>query len=34
MRAINEQQSRTFAQIRDAVLPKLMSGEIEVGNFV
>jgi type I restriction enzyme S subunit len=29
----HEQQSRTLAQIRDAMLPKLMSGEIEVGNF-
>lgn len=27
----NEQQSRTLAQIRDALLPKLMSGEIQVG---
>ena len=26
----NEQQSRTLAQIRDALLPKLMSGEIRV----
>jgi type I restriction enzyme S subunit len=26
----NEQQSRTFAQIRDALLPKLMSGEINI----
>jgi type I restriction enzyme S subunit len=26
----NEQQSRTLAQIRDALLPKLMSGEIQV----
>jgi type I restriction enzyme S subunit len=28
----NEQQSRTLAQIRDALLPKLMSGEIRVDN--
>jgi len=27
-----EQQSRTLAQIRDALLPKLMSGEIVIGN--
>jgi len=26
----NEQQSRTLAQIRDALLPKLMSGEIQI----
>jgi type I restriction enzyme S subunit len=32
MRAINEQQSRMLAQIRDALLPKLMSGEIRVDN--
>jgi type I restriction enzyme S subunit len=29
----NEQQSRTLAQIRDALLPKLMSGEIQVGEI-
>lgn len=28
----NEQQSRTLAQIRDALLPKLMSGELGVDN--
>jgi len=26
----NDQQSRTLAQIRDALLPKLLSGEIRV----
>ena len=30
--ASNEQQSRTLAQIRDALLPKLMSGEIHIDN--
>ncbi len=30
MRAINDKQSRTLAQIRDALLPKLMSGEIQL----
>lgn len=28
----NDEQSRTLAQIRDALLPKLMSGEIDFGN--
>jgi type I restriction enzyme S subunit len=28
----NEQQSRTLAQIRDALLPKLMSGEIQLSS--
>ena len=28
----NEQQSRTLASIRDALLPKLMSGELKVDN--
>lgn len=30
----NDEQSRTLAQIRDALLPKLMSGEIRVGNVL
>ena len=30
--ASNEQQSRTLTQIRDALLPKLMSGEIHIDN--
>jgi type I restriction enzyme S subunit len=29
----NEQQSRTLAQIRDALLPKLMSGEINISEY-
>jgi len=29
----NEQQSRTLAQLRDTLLPKLMSGEIQVGEI-
>jgi type I restriction enzyme S subunit len=29
--AINERESRTLAQLRDLLLPKLMSGEIRVG---
>jgi type I restriction enzyme S subunit len=29
----NEQQSRTLAQIRDALLPKLMSGDIQVNGI-
>jgi type I restriction enzyme S subunit len=33
MRAINEQQSRSLAQIRDALLPKLMSGEIRISEI-
>ena len=28
----NDEQSYTLAQIRDALLPKLMSGEISIGN--
>jgi len=27
----NQRQSRTLAAIRDALLPKLMSGEVKVG---
>ncbi|MFA5331343.1 MAG: restriction endonuclease subunit S [Methanoregula sp.] len=29
----NEQQSRTLAQIRDALLPRLMSGEMQMNNL-
>ena len=31
-RAWNASESRTFAALRDALLPKLLSGEIRVGN--
>jgi type I restriction enzyme S subunit len=30
LRAKNEQQSQTLAALRDAILPKLLSGEIRV----
>jgi type I restriction enzyme S subunit len=31
--AVNERESRTLAVVRDALLPKLISGEIRVKDF-